>query len=88
VHVLIAFHRGVHIEIGKVDAIEQCTRSRDSKVEKEFYCGEIDIGHALVPRVVDVVATPGEPSPVWLVLPRTIIANNTATCVHASFWDI
>ncbi len=87
-HVLIAFHWGVQIEIGKVDAIEQCTRSRDSGVEMEFCCGEIGSGHSFVPRVVNAMATHSEPSPAWFVLLRTIIENNMAIHICASFWDI
>jgi hypothetical protein len=84
----IAFHWDVQIEIGKVYAIEQCAGSRDSGVEKEFCCGEIGSGRVLVSRVVNAIATHGEPSPVWFVLLRTIIANNTVICLRASFRDI
>jgi hypothetical protein len=87
VHVLIAFHWGVQIEIGKVNAVELCTKGRDSGVEKEFCCGEIGSGHALVPRIVNAIATHGEPSPVWFILMRSIIANITAIHIPASFQD-
>ncbi len=40
-HVFVAFHWGVHIEVGKVNAIEQCSGSRNSRVEKEFGGGKI-----------------------------------------------
>jgi hypothetical protein len=59
-----------------------------SGVEKEFCCGEIGSGRALAPRVVNAIATHGEPSPVWFILLRTIIANNMAIRIRASFWDI
>ncbi len=87
-HVLIAFHWGVQIEIGEVDAVERCAGSRDSGVEKDFCCGEISSRRALVPGVINSIATYGETSPVWFVLLRTIIANNTAICIRASFQDI
>ncbi len=83
-HVLIGFHQGVQIEISKVDAVELCAGGRDSGVEKEFCFDEIGSGCALVARVVNTIAIHGEPSPVWFVLLRAIIANNTAisfTCV-------
>jgi hypothetical protein len=35
-----------------------------------------------------VIATHSEPSPVWCVVLRLIIANNTAIRIRASFWDI
>ncbi len=87
-HVVIVFHWGVHIEIGKVDAVERCPRSRDNGDEKEFSCGEISSGRALVPRVVNAIVTHGKPSPAWFVLLRTIIVNNTSICIRASFLNI
>jgi hypothetical protein len=44
VHVFVAFHGVVQKEVGEVNAIEQCARSRDSRVEKEFCGGEIGVG--------------------------------------------
>ncbi len=35
-----------------------------------------------------MIAPHGEPSPVWFILLRTIIANNSAIHIRASFWDI
>ncbi len=87
-HVFVAFHWGVQVEVGKINAVEQCAGSRNSGVEEEFCCGEIGCRHALVPRVVNAIATHGEPSPVWFLLLRTIISNNTAICICASLWDI
>jgi hypothetical protein len=88
VHVFVAFNWGVQIEVGKVNASERCIGSRNSGVEKQFHGGEIGCQRALVPRVVNAIATHGELSPVWFILLRMIIANNTAICIRASFGDI
>jgi hypothetical protein len=65
----------------------QTENSPDSRL-KFTHCGEIGSGHALVPRVVNAIASHGEPSPVWFVLLRGIIVINTAIRIQASFWDI
>ncbi len=88
VHVFVAFNWSVQIEVGKVNALEQCTGSRNSRVEKEFCGGEIGYWHALVPRVVNAITTHGELCPVWFIFLRTVVANNTAICIRVSLWDI
>ncbi len=87
-HVFVVFHWDVQIEAGEVNPIEQCAGSRNSGVEKEFCCSKIGYQCALVPRVVNAIATHGEPSSVWFVLLRTITANNMAICIRVPFWDI
>ncbi len=49
---------------------------RDRGVEKEFHSGEIGCWRALVTRVVNAITTHGEPSPVWFILLRMVVANN------------
>ncbi len=79
------FHPGVQIEVSEVNAVERCAGSINNRVEKQFCGGEIVCWHALTPRVVDAISTHVEPSSVWLILLRIVVAENTPYIYVCSF---
>ena len=70
-----AFERSFKVEVGDVDGHELCTGSGDDAVEEDFghkhFCG----GGGDFTRVVDSVATNGEPSAVWFKFLRADAAH-------------
>ena len=93
-HVFVAGYWSVEVEILNVNCREVCIERGDNTVEQEFYRKKINSWRAAVARVIDSVATNGEPSPIRVILFGSVVDNNTsvgdispAICWYFGFVD-